>query len=171
MIRAGGTTTLPGSNPLLDGLSPALYRGFCRRVNRYGRRFRVTAGCTRFGLCARVCPVGNIALDPEGRPRWGRRCEACLACYAWCPARAVHLGWLGRSIPVAPHPDIKAQDLVGQTGKVMGWYRRSPRPYLEMRRLVLESGKVVTSYVYPLVQFFVYAGMVLGAVLLALHFV
>lgn len=66
---------------------------------------------------------------------------------------------------------LKAQDLVGQKGKAMGWYRRSPRPYLEMRRLVLDGGKTVTSYVYPVTQFLVYAGMVLSAVLLVLHFV
>ena len=65
---------------------------------------------------------------------------------------------------------LKAQDLVGQKGKVMGWYRRSPRPYLEMRRLVLDGGKTVTSYVYPVTQFLVYAGMVLGVVLLVLHY-
>jgi heat shock protein HtpX len=62
---------------------------------------------------------------------------------------------------------VKAGQLVGQRGKVMGWYRRSPSPYLEMRRLVLENGETVTSYVYPLGQFLIYAGMVLGALLLA----
>lgn len=66
---------------------------------------------------------------------------------------------------------VKAEKLIGQRGKAMGWYRRSPNPRLEMRKMVLESGETVTSYSYPVAQFFVYAGMVLGVVLLALQFV
>ena len=66
---------------------------------------------------------------------------------------------------------IKAESLIGQRGKAMGWYRRSPKPYLEMRYLQLDNGEKVTSYNYPVAQFFVYAGMALGAVLVALQFV
>lgn len=64
---------------------------------------------------------------------------------------------------------LKAGDLVGKRGKVMGWYRRSPRPYIEMRRLVLDEGRTVTSYLYPVTQFFVYAGIVAGVVLMVLQ--
>jgi Zn-dependent protease with chaperone function len=63
---------------------------------------------------------------------------------------------------------LKAQELVGKHGKAMGWYRRSPRPYLELRKLVLDDGQTVNSYLYPVSQFFVYAGMVLGAVVIVL---
>jgi heat shock protein HtpX len=63
---------------------------------------------------------------------------------------------------------VKAESLIGQRGKAVGWYRRSPRPYFEMRRLVLDSGETVTSYSYPVTQFFVYAGMVVGVLLLFL---
>jgi len=61
---------------------------------------------------------------------------------------------------------MKAQKLVGLSGQAMGWYRRSPRPYLELRQMVLNDGEVVTSYNYPVTQFLVYAGMVLGLALL-----
>jgi heat shock protein HtpX len=64
---------------------------------------------------------------------------------------------------------IKAESLIGQEGQAMGWYRRSPRPYFEMRRLVLRNGETVTSYSYPVAQFLVYAGMIVGLVLLALQ--
>ncbi len=60
----------------------------------------------------------------------------------------------------------KAEGLVGQRGKVTGWYRRSPRPYFEARAIVLESGETVTVYSYPVAQFLLYAGMVLGTALL-----
>ena len=61
----------------------------------------------------------------------------------------------------------KAESLIGLKGEALGWYRRSPRPYFEMRRLKLDNGEVVTSYLYPVTQFFVYAAFVLGAILLA----
>lgn len=61
---------------------------------------------------------------------------------------------------------LKAQDLIGQRGKIMGWYRRSPRPYIEMRKIVLQDGKTITSYLYPWQQFLVYAGIAIGAVLI-----
>jgi heat shock protein HtpX len=66
---------------------------------------------------------------------------------------------------------IKAEKLIGQRGKAMGWYRRSPNPYMEMRYLELDNGEKVTSYLYPVTQFFVYAGMALGVLLIALQFV
>jgi heat shock protein HtpX len=64
---------------------------------------------------------------------------------------------------------IKAESLIGQRGKAMGWYRRSPVPYFEMRKLTLENGETVTSYSYPVGQFLVYVGIALGLVLLALQ--
>lgn len=64
---------------------------------------------------------------------------------------------------------VKAESLIGQQAKVVGWYRRSPNPYFEMRRLELESGEKVTSYLYSVAQFFVYAGVALGMLLLILQ--
>lgn len=64
---------------------------------------------------------------------------------------------------------IKAEKLIGRRGKALGWYRRSPRPYLEMRKLVLDDGQTITSYSYPVAQFFMYAGIALGVALLVLQ--
>ncbi len=65
---------------------------------------------------------------------------------------------------------IKAESLIGKEGKAVGWYRRSPRPYFELRKLMLKGGETVTTYVYPLAQFFVYASMVVGVLLVVLGF-
>ncbi len=45
------------------------------------------ARCTRCGLCARLCPVGNIAL--KDLPVFAGRCELCLRCRSFCPASAI----------------------------------------------------------------------------------
>ncbi|MBN1439888.1 MAG: M48 family metalloprotease [Anaerolineales bacterium] len=56
----------------------------------------------------------------------------------------------------------KAEKLIGLQGSATGWYRRAPRPYFELRTLTLETGEKVTSYVYPLTQSLVYAGLDAG---------
>jgi heat shock protein HtpX len=66
---------------------------------------------------------------------------------------------------------LKAEELIGRRGKAMGWYRRAPRPYLEMRKLELNDGKTVTSYLYPVQQFFVYCGLALGIILTPMSFI
>ncbi len=111
-IKEHRARPLPGSNLPLDALSPLLHRGFCRKVGANGRRFRLAPSCTRCGLCARLCPVDNIALAADGAPRWGASCEACLACYAWCPVQAIRFGWWGRALPTCPPPGLTAQNLL-----------------------------------------------------------
>ena len=39
---------------------------------------------------------------------------------------------------------------------------RAPRPYLELRRLILENGEKVTSYSYSLAEVLVYLGIRAG---------
>jgi heat shock protein HtpX len=60
---------------------------------------------------------------------------------------------------------VKAEKLIGQSGTAVGWYRRSPRPYFEMRKLTLENGTSVTSYFYPFTQALVYLTLAIGLAL------
>ncbi|HZL06738.1 MAG TPA: 4Fe-4S binding protein, partial [Coriobacteriia bacterium] len=56
----------------------------------YSRLFRLDGRrCTGCGACARRCPVGNITLDPDQRPHWGRECILCLYCELICPEEAI----------------------------------------------------------------------------------
>ena len=53
------------------------------------KRFRIDEKCTLCGICAKVCPAGNLAVTDRVRP--ASRCEGCLACVHLCPQNAVHV--------------------------------------------------------------------------------
>ena len=94
-------------------------RGWYSPVNRVIRRmmpgsgcdrkFKV-AGCTACGICAKVCPVGNIT-STVGGPAFAHSCEHCLACMHACPAAAIDYGKsAGRERYV--HPEVKLAGLL-----------------------------------------------------------
>lgn len=65
--------------------------------------------CTKCGLCAELCPVGNIEQTPIG-PVLSNRCIACQRCFAFCPAGAVHVGKPGK---YAPYRAVPVRDIRG----------------------------------------------------------
>lgn len=50
-----------------------------------------TDGCKSCGLCEKICPNGNITLE-NGAPKFGEKCELCLACLNVCPVDAIDYG-------------------------------------------------------------------------------
>jgi ferredoxin len=78
---------------------------------KMAENFSTDAGCNGCGICANICPMGNVAME-EGKPKWENRCEQCLACMQWCPQRAVqfsnHTSAWGRY----HHPDILMEELL-----------------------------------------------------------
>jgi ferredoxin len=57
---------------------------------RLGRRFITTdEKCTRCGVCAKVCPNGNISV--KDNVEIGKYCEMCGGCIHNCPNNALHL--------------------------------------------------------------------------------
>lgn len=48
--------------------------------------------CTKCGLCAKQCPVNNIAIDTDGYPHWQGKCTMCLGCLHKCPKVAINYG-------------------------------------------------------------------------------
>ena len=81
------------------------------------RQFVATEGCDSCGVCAQVCPVGNIAME-GGRPVWQHRCEQCFACINWCPRGAIEWGASTRGMGRYHDPDVTVEDMVQQ--RVLG---------------------------------------------------
>lgn len=73
-------------------LKTAVVYPFFKRFCMSAAPFHSTDRCISCGLCARRCPMGNIAMGDDGHPRWGRSCALCLRCYHICPSYAVAYG-------------------------------------------------------------------------------
>lgn len=69
------------------------------------KHFCVTNGCTRCGICKKVCPANNIIIH-NGIPSWGDNCEACMACIQWCPANTIQFGKKTITRTRYHHPEV-----------------------------------------------------------------
>jgi len=51
--------------------------------------FTINDKCINCGICAKVCPTGNISVTDK--VIFADSCEACLACVHHCPRNAIHM--------------------------------------------------------------------------------
>ena len=56
--------------------------------------FSVAGNCNGCGICQKICPVKNIAMEDD-RPAFLHKCEHCLGCIQNCPALAID--WKGKA--------------------------------------------------------------------------
>ncbi len=75
-----------------SGVKTALVRPMFNTFARATKGFRVDETCNGCTLCARICPIGAIAME-NGKPVWVKKhCTQCLGCINRCPKRAIQYG-------------------------------------------------------------------------------
>jgi len=90
-----------------------IYRGGSSQIPLSAKGFWSGPACTKCGLCAEVCPAGNIQMR-DGRPSWLTHCQHCLGCLQWCPVEAIQYKQMTQGKKRYRHPDIQAGDIIGQ---------------------------------------------------------
>jgi len=89
---------------------PITLNSLYKNTERLDIKYTVSDGCTGCGLCKRICPVGNIALE-DNKPKWLHRCEHCVACISWCPIKAIDYGSKTQTRYRYRNPRIEAEEL------------------------------------------------------------
>jgi ferredoxin len=111
-IQAGRTGTINRGSWLGRILvSGIVYRLGAKHLPGSDTKFFADSKCNACGLCAKVCPVGNIVLR-ENRPVWQHHCEQCMACLQWCPQEAIQCGSRTATRRRYRHPDAKPSDFI-----------------------------------------------------------
>lgn len=90
-----------------------VHRAAARFFPAAGSDFRAADHCSACGLCAQVCPVGNIRMESE-KPVWGGHCEWCFACHQWCPVDAIGTVARFSNRLRYHHPAIRAEQIAAQ---------------------------------------------------------
>ena len=88
-----------GVSRLLKGPIPWFFTkvvgGFFENVLITDKRFHVKKDkCVKCGICANVCPVGDIKGGHGEYPEWlhHKDCLTCFTCYHHCPHHAIEFG-------------------------------------------------------------------------------
>lgn len=69
-----------------------------------------TSDCVGCGTCEKVCPLNNIKMVNK-KPQWGYNCSTCLACFHWCPKKAVKGGVMLNKRDRYHNPEISIVDM------------------------------------------------------------
>ena len=101
--RAATAMVRTGGNHLLNG--------------KQAQRYRVGQECNTCGICARVCPAGNIAVTDK--VVFGNQCEACLGCVHLCPQHAIHLK-KERSAARWRNPEVSLHEIITANNRQKG---------------------------------------------------
>jgi formate hydrogenlyase subunit 6/NADH:ubiquinone oxidoreductase subunit I len=74
------------------------------------KKFSCTEECIGCGICEEICPKGCIKII-ESKPQWKGNCATCLACFHWCPKKAIMFGSSLTKRRRYHHPEISIIDM------------------------------------------------------------
>jgi ferredoxin len=86
-------------------------KGLARTNAARSRKFSANSDCVGCGICAALCPRGNIRME-GGKPVFGTDCMGCLSCVQYCPQTAIDIGRITKSRERYPNPNVTAAELI-----------------------------------------------------------
>jgi len=93
-----GTERRPQGSPVLNAFMRSVAVQEDAVGSRlWGRMLKAGPDCNGCGLCERRCPMGNIRMNSDGRPRFGWSCQWCMRCVYSCPTRALQPRFLPKA--------------------------------------------------------------------------
>jgi ferredoxin/flavodoxin len=98
-------------NWLLSGI---VYRQCARWFPVMDKSFRPDENCNGCGMCQKVCPANNIAMQ-DNKPVWLHHCDQCWACLHWCPRHAIQSGKSSINRRRYHHPDVSMTEIIRST--------------------------------------------------------
>jgi ferredoxin len=87
------------------------------KIPEMDRQYYSDGNCDGCGICAKVCPSGNITIDGS-KPFWNHRCEACYACLQWCPKESIQMGKKTIGRRRYRHPRVSMSDIARSAAPV-----------------------------------------------------
>jgi ferredoxin/flavodoxin len=79
-----------GENNLRSHIYSFIF-GKIGKISISTKKFSCTEECIGCGICEEVCPKGCIKIVDK-KPEWKGNCATCLACFHWCPQKAIMFG-------------------------------------------------------------------------------
>ena len=68
---------------------------FYHKTTGYSKKLKISDDCTGCGLCASICPMGNLRIQ-NGKAVNLEKCTMCYRCISSCPQKAITL--LGKEV-------------------------------------------------------------------------
>lgn len=88
-----------------------IYLNSIKKVHNMDEGYNTSDSCISCGICAKVCPAGNIKMS-NGRPVFHHRCECCMACIQHCPQKALNYLDKTQKRKRYTHPNIKSTEII-----------------------------------------------------------
>ncbi len=83
------------------------------------REFAVDPVCNSCGVCAKVCPFGNIEMVGK-KPQWLHDCRQCMACLNLCPHDCIQFGQKTQGKRRYKNPAVSLKELMSLASESRG---------------------------------------------------
>jgi len=109
-INSRSTKEIEGDNGFRRHVESFVVGNIAKKLQFASKRYYSTSDCIHCSICKKVCPVNNIEIVDK-KPKWGNNCAACLACFHWCPKKAIVINGMISKRHQYHHPEISVKDI------------------------------------------------------------